>query len=225
MTAPAPDLDPDLSYLRQCLEEADFIPFPWEGEDRNLRAFGSKSELIRWYCQPPGIDGQPYRDRGFYCRELAMVSRRLKPEKIVEFGTSLGIGTCLLRWLNPSAELITVDINRNTYMPGDNLVPTGILARLQGFGCNFVTGDSRLYISEEVELCFIDADHSYESVIADSMRAFHNLTREDPWAIVWHDHNSRHPGVMRAVREFCSSLGLTLRMRGDSDTVWVESGI
>lgn len=214
--------DIDLKYLHDRLSQISFTPYPWVGEDRNLGAFRSKEELIEWYCQPPGIENQPYRDRAFYCRELAMLSRIVQPNNIVEFGTSLGIGTCLLRWLNPLADLTTVDITEQTFMPGDLRVETGYLAKLQRFQCRYVQGDSWKYISERgVDLCFIDADHSYEPVLKDSYRAWNNRNPFGQWAIVWHDYNSRHPGVIQAVTEFCNDNKLSLQSRLDSDTVWV----
>ncbi len=217
--------DIDLDYLRFCLGTATpFVPYPWDGEDRNLAAFRSREELIEWYCQPPGIDGQPYRDRGFYTRELAMLSRTVQPRTIVEFGTSLGIGTCLLRWLNPSARIVTVDINKETFLPGDLRVPMGHLAKYQGIECEYVFGVSWGYFQDCVDLCFIDADHSYKSVIYDSENAWLNKSNDHPWAIAWHDYNHKHPGVMKAVGDFCEEVGIALQSRGDSDTVWVSGG-
>lgn len=214
----------DLNYLYNCLQQVEFIPYLWSGEDKNLAAFSSKEEFIAWYCQPPGTVGQPYKDRGFYCRELAMLSRLIKPRVIVEFGTSLGIGTCLLRWLNPDAHLLTVDINTVTFMPGDIRVPMGCLARWQKIKCCYVTCNSWEFNRPDVDLCFIDADHSYEAVKKDSERAWLNKSSDHIWAIAWHDHNNRHPGVMQAVTEFCASKDVILRSRSDSDTVWIMGG-
>jgi hypothetical protein len=216
--------DPDMEYLRGHLARADLKPFPWEGEDRNLSAFRSYSELVAWYCQPPGKDGQPYRDRSFYCRELAHVSRVIQPRTVVEFGTSLGIGVCLLHWLNPSAEIVTVDVVEETFLPGDRRVPVGYIARLQGFRYHQVIGDSADYDNPEVDLCFIDGCHEYESVLRDSYRAYENRSEDHNWGIVWHDYNDRHLGVVRAVQEFCAYGGLQLQTRPDSDTVWVIGG-
>jgi hypothetical protein len=215
------ETDSDLAYLRKCLEGVRLLTYWWDGEDRNIRAFTSKAELVEWYVQEPGVDGEPYRDRGFYTRELAHVSRIVKPRTIVEFGTSLGIGTCLLRWLNPLARLITVDSSIYCYMPGDIQVYTGRLSAAQDIDCTYITGNSWDYECKDVDLCFIDADHSYEAVVKDSVRSWENRSHNHKWAIVWHDYNQRHPGVMQAVAEFCEWAQLTLQSRIDSDTVWV----
>lgn len=213
--------DPDLGYLREHLCAASLTPYPWDGEDKNIGAFRSREELVSWFGQGPGVDGEPHRDRAFYTRELAYVSRVVQPKSIVEFGTCQGIGTCLLRWLNPTADIVTVDISPTTFIPGDKKVEIGHLAKHQGIRCEYVTGASWEYDARMVDLCFIDADHSYEAVVADSGAAWRNRSRGRRWAIVWHDHNSRHPGVVKAVEEFCRGRGVELKSRADSDTVWV----
>ena len=211
----------DLDYLRDCLQEATFTPYEWNEEDRNVGAFRSKEELIAWYCQPPGVVNQPYRDRAFYTRELARLSRMIRPWTIVEFGTSLGIGTCLLHWCNPKARLVTVDIATETFLPGDRRVPMGHLAKHQGIPCEYVTMPSWEYQQAGVDLCFIDADHTYEPVSKDSEQAWKNRSTDHSWAIVWHDYNDRHLGVVAAVDEFCTRKSVSLRSREDSDTVWI----
>ncbi len=217
--------DPNLEYLRERLQAAEFRPYPWEGEDRNLGSFCSTKEaLVEWWCQPPGVPQQPYRDRCFYARELAMLSRVIKPEVVVEFGTSLGMGTCLLRWLNPRAWLVTVDANAETFLPGDVRVPMGQLAMHQGIKCGYVRGNSWDYsLPGTAQLCFIDADHSYSAVAGDSMRAWNNRFEAGRWAIAWHDHQL--PDVQRAVAEFCEAVGVELQSRPDSDTVWIWGGV
>lgn len=217
-------LDIDLEYLREALERAEFHPQPWDGEDKNIGAFRSKEELIAWFCQPPGIVNQPYRDRAFYTRELAMLSRIIQPRVIVEFGTCQGIGTCLLRWLNPTAQLFTIDISGHTFIPGDHRVPTAYLALHQELSFSRNLGNSWEFEYKGVDLCFIDADHSYGPVIKDSIRAWENHSLDHKWAIAWHDHNDRHPGVVQAVKDFCCIYDMTLQSREDSDTVWVIGG-
>lgn len=210
----------DLTYLRNCLTAVVLKPYPWTEEDKNIGAFRSSKELVEWYGQPPGVENQPYRDRGFYTRELAHLSRVVKPNTIVEFGTAHGIGTCLLRWLNPTSHIVTVDINPTTFMP-DGLVNIGHLSKYQNIECGYVHMASWDYARYPVDLCFIDGDHSYNAVRADSKRAWLNKSNDHKWAIVWHDHNDRHPGVMQAVKEFCYNTGVALQSRPDSDTVWV----
>lgn len=205
------------------LEHAKVIPFKWDGEDKNIQAFASTEAFVAWFSQGPGEEGQPYRDRGFYTRELDAISKAVRPKKIVEFGTSLGIGTCLLHWMNPDAKLITVDIATATYMPGDVRVRIGLLAKHNFIPCYYACMPSSEYADTDVDLCFIDGDHSYAAVKLDSERAWGNKSSD--YAIVWHDYNDRHPGVVQAVNEFCDSKGKMLHVLSDSDTVWIRGTI
>lgn len=216
------DADTDLRFFRERLAEATVSSCVLDETDKNLAAFRSQRDFIDWYGQPPAPDGTPYRDRGFYVRELAHLSRIIQPRTIVEFGTSLGIGTCLLRWLNPTAHLVSVDIARMTYLPNGQTVPIGWLAKLQGLVYTQRLTDSSIYEHEGVDLCLIDGDHTYDAVVSDSVRAWANKSTDHAWAIIWHDHNERHPGVQRAVAEFCQLHQIALQQREDSDTVWVK---
>lgn len=210
-----------LEYFKS---RVDYYPYfaghQFECEDRNLLAFTSRDAFRNWYGQPPGAVGEPYRDEGFYTRELARASQR-KPKKIVEIGTSLGIGTLLLTILNPDAQIVTID-NRATIPAGDGAeYPAGYLASINGSQHVQIIGDSKDQTFSDVGLCFIDGDHSYEGVLEDSENAWSWKT--DKWAIVWHDYNVRHPGVLLAVDKFCSEHELSLHAPSDSSTVWAQS--
>lgn len=214
----------DLEYLRRALQVTPLVPHPWNHADRNVGAFRSKEELVAWFGRPPGVRAEPHRDRRFYPRELSHVSRVVRPEVIVEFGTNWGCGACLLHWLNPSARLITVDIAERCVLPSDppTTVQIGYMAQFQGVPCEYVRGESRSFAAGGVGLCFVDADHSYDAVVADTRAAWANRA-VDRWAIVWHDYDIEEtPGVVQAVDEFCAERGLILQRRLDSDTVWVE---
>ncbi len=163
--------DPLEYFKAQTNRYAGFVGNEFACEDKNLRAFASHDDFRDWYGQPPGRIGEPYRDEGFYTRELARVSLR-NPKKIVEIGTANGIGTLLLHILNPKALLITID-PRDTIPAGDgkdHLV--GFLARINGATYGQIIGRSADQDFSGVELCFIDGDHSYESVAADCALAW-----------------------------------------------------
>lgn len=208
-------------YFRQCLDAFEFHPWQFDGEDMNLRAFRSKQAFADWFAQEPGPRGSPYRDEGFYVRELTNLSCKIKPLRIVEFGTSLGLGTLILRILNPIANMYTVDNRLTQFLPGNVEVETGFLAKREDVRPIFVTADSWTFAKRFVCLCFIDADHSYESVKKDSFCAWENR-RVTSGAIAWHDYNERHPGVMQAVDEFCREKMVSLNKLDDSCTVWID---
>lgn len=220
--------DQYLDYLRQCIQAAPTIPLVWNGEDESVRAFESKESLILYYCQLPGLDGQPYCDRAFYCRELARVSKLVRPRLAVEFGTCQGISTCLLGWLNPEAKLITVDFADAVVMPTqygetfERQVEVGYLSKLQRLACDYVKCISWKFKCEGVDLCFVDAGSTYAEVLRDSVRAWLNRSTDGhPWAIVWDNYSPRLPGIVRAVDAFCQDYEMVLNTIPDSDTVWV----
>jgi len=206
-------------HFRNCVAAFDFQPWFFDGEDKNMRALANKEAFVDWFAQEPGAIGNPYRDEGFYVRELTNVSLTIRPRNIVEFGTNIGLSTLLLRILNPNAEITTIDTLSMQYMPGDIKVVTGMLAKHNGVKAHYLLGDSNQFTATDVDMCFIDADHSYGAVVADSEQAWNNRNK-DYSAIVWHDHNERHPGVIQAVSEFIVRKRILLNMLPDSSTVW-----
>lgn len=219
-------MDP-LEYFKACVDAyPHFKGSLFDCEDKNLKAFESKESFKEWFGQPPGPVGNPYRDEGFYVRDLADISQKYQPKKIVEIGTSIGMGTLILRILNPDAEIITID-NRNWIPTGDGTErPVGFLAELSNARHIQMLADSSDIIWNDVEFYFIDGDHSYENVFNDSENAWTGIWKNkmlSKWAIAWHDYNDRHPGVTRAVDEFIDCNGLTLVKKPDSCTVWTGS--
>lgn len=217
-----------LEYFHDCVDRFNFVPWRWDySEDANLCAFASKEQFKQWYGQEPGPWhkwGVPsYRDESFYVRELTTMSMLLRPKRIVEFGTSLGIGTLLLRILNPTAGIWTIDNAATVRLSDGRDVEIGYLAKLQNISVHFVNSRSADFALDNVDLCFIDGDHSYEGVTADQERAWANRNPERG-VIAWHDHNERHPGTLRAVSEFTASKRLLLQSRSDSCTVWTIWG-
>lgn len=216
-----------LFHFRSCVDYYDkFEGIRFICEDKNLKAFESKEAFREWFSQPPGPVGNPYRDEGFYVRDLAEISQKYQPNKIVEIGTAIGMGTLILRILNPGAEIITID-NRNWIPTGDGTErPVGFLAELSKAGHTQVLADSSDVICSDVEFYFIDGDHSYEGVAKDSENAWTGIWKNkllSKWAIAWHDYNDRHPGCVNAVNEFIAHHGLALVRKPDSCTVWTGS--
>ena len=196
----------------------------WQGEDKNLRAFNSKEDFIEWYCYHPS-EAESYRDDGFYPRELTFLSDYVKPNFIIELGTSLGMGTFMLSMLNPDAVLYTVDNKDMQYLPGYIKVSTGYISRLNNVYCQYINGESyKTKIPEKFHLCFIDADHSGETVWKDTLWAWAN--KSNKYAIIWHDYrvdNSEFDGLIESIKKF-STITDIYKLK-DSSTVWTVGGI
>ena len=52
-------------------------------------------------------------------------------------------------------------------------------------------------------MVFVDGVHSFEYVMNDSKIAF-KLLRNEKGLIIWHDYNSSHPGVTKALNKLQS---------------------
>jgi len=209
-------------YFRYKMEDMKMIRFGWEGEDKNLKAFNSKKEYIEWYCFHPKAP-EPYRDFGFYTRELTALSNFMRPKVIVEIGTGLGAGTFLLYHLNPDAHLITIDRKRFQKAPENMVFQTGDLAIINGIPYNFIWGNSSsAIITKKFNLCFIDGDHSFAAVWEDSLWAWENKD-EDNFVIIWHDFREDNPefeGLRKAIKLFSEWANIDIHKLKDSSTAW-----
>lgn len=212
-----------LDSFKEAFSSKPFYPYLFDREDKNLTAFGSKEAFISWYGQPPG--NEPYRDDGFYPRELTWLSMWCRPKKIVEFGTDKGIGSLMLSRLNPDAIIHTIDIMQEVPMPGDGHVETGFFAR-SCENVHFCTGNSKNFEMDGVDLCFIDGDHSADGVWGDSVRAWMNRSAGERWAIIWHDYRNHHDmaGLKAAIWRFSNLVRKKVYKFADSSTVFMTSG-
>ena len=212
-----------LSYFTESVNTLFFKPYTdYQGEDKNIMAWRSKADFISWYGQPPG--SEPYRDNGFYVRELTWLSMWCNPKIVVEMGTDKGIGTFLLSRLNPQATIHTVDNKSEVLMPGDRKVETGLFAKENDFNIKFHTGESDQLDIADVDLCFIDGDHSKHGVWQDSLRAWANRSKGD-WAIIWHDYREGEDftGLKIAINRFTDLVRKKVYKFTDSSTVWMVS--
>ncbi len=97
---------------------------------------------------------------GKYGQLLYRLSRSYKPERILEFGTSLGIGTHHLHLGNPGAEITTVEACSNTFNAAKARLPESVKALNMTFD---------EFLRSEVEgvyhLIFIDGHHDGKALI------------------------------------------------------------
>jgi predicted O-methyltransferase YrrM len=156
---------------------------------------------------------------------LAVITAAKRPGQILEFGTYDGAGTWHM-WANSdgSARITTLDLPPNTKVKGStDLGLQGIAHR------PFLPADSRVRLIETdsrawqpdvrgVDLCFIDAGHSYECVKNDSEKALPLMSAGG--VIVWHDATWRRHGygVNRYLREkWQEGLDIRQLVIGDFD--------
>lgn len=202
-----------------------FCPHRFLCDDSNMRAFDSADSFLSWFKQPPGPPGNPCRDELFYIRELSRISQNTKPDSILEIGTFIGIGTLILRILNPDARIVTVDNRAMLPAADNNTYPVGFIALLNQCKHHQLVECSATMEPSEFQMVFIDGDHSYEAVKHDSDLALKcvGLHNGEIRSIVWHDYAPATSGVIAAVNEFCGADNrITLNKLPDSGTVWVD---
>jgi len=152
-----------------------------------MKALTSINEYIDYYC---------FTHSAYIWTVLSMTYR---PKIIVEFGTASGLRTRLLSILNPGSMVYTID---KSECAGFQDKPTGFVAK-DCDNVKIVIQDSSSFdMPGEVDMCFIDADHSEESVYKDSLRAWDNRNINN-FCILWDDYilESVEKAVDRFVEE------------------------
>lgn len=98
---------------------------------------------------------------------LAKLVRELQPRKVVELGTDLGRSALFMMTELPShSELWTVELGDQKAVDLDIYEGDGRLHIVKGNSSNL---DTLLKVGPGVDLLFVDADHTYESVVRDWM--------------------------------------------------------
>lgn len=203
-----------LEYFKKAVDSQPFVPYTdFQGEDKNMLALRSKENFISWFGQPPGLPQQPYRDECFYARELTWLSMWCQPKTVVEFGTNKGISSLILASLNAQATVHSVDIRDE--VPMAKHCPNII----------FYHEDSKNFKMDEVNLCFVDGDHSKDAVWNDSLRAWANRPQEGRWVIIWHDYmdSEEMRGLKMAIHRFSGLVRKVVYKFEDSATVWMTN--
>ncbi|HEX7549481.1 MAG TPA: class I SAM-dependent methyltransferase [Candidatus Methylomirabilis sp.] len=147
---------------------------------------------------------------------LAAVCQWLRPRLALEIGTFKGASTLVMAMnMPPEANICTLDlppgasqltyaldigsIAGQPYVVGEHFQCTPFADRIQQ-----LYGDSAVWdftpLQGRVDLVFVDGNHAYENVLADSRNAFRCL--RPGGVILWDDYHPTYgPGVMRALAE------------------------
>ena len=167
---------------------------------------------------------------------LCALTRHLKPRRVFEIGTFRGASTVLLAQHAPDgAEVMTLDLppqDTSTRFTIDNGDITGVPFTVGEYyrGTPYESrvrqlfGDSAAFdyspYAKAMDLVFVDGNHAYDNVKADSASAFELVKAGG--TIIWDDY---HPdwgqGVMRAVHEL-RDRGL-YRIKGTRFVAYVDS--
>jgi hypothetical protein len=165
---------------------------------------------------------------------LSQLARSLRPARLFEFGTFDGRTTLNLAYHSPEhARVYTLDLPRNGLTdarlplasgdhkfidkdsPGSRYKGHDLehkIVQLYDDSAHFDAGE----LKRSIEFIFIDASHSYEYVMNDSLLAVGHLATENA-ILLWHDYRS-WPGVTQALEELYESDPRFARMKHIEDT-------
>lgn len=167
------ELQPWQEYFIKQIESKPFVSVPPVENTGELTAQVSIEDFISHYCYTGNA------------RLWTILSMLIKPKVIVEYGTAMGIRTRLFAKLNPEAIIHSIDKNP---VAGTADAVSGLVAQ-QEDNVKLYIGDSSGFAIKNVDMCYIDGDHSFMGVWKDSYRAWANKSKDSPWVIIWDDYH------------------------------------
>ena len=207
-----------------------WLSFLGMGSRENRRLFQSIGRLLGFAEVKPRLPKHPLNDllrddprvtlssiereddfqvTPFELMTLGSIVADFAPKQLFEIGTFDG-RTTLNLWHNApeDAKVFTLDLppDQQTHYEGKGHsaklkdVSTDRIIQLFGDSHQFDFGP---YVSQ-IDLVFVDANHTYEAVVKDSQTAL-KLTEGRNGLIIWHDYESM-PGVTKAVNELIDRL-------------------
>lgn len=124
------------------------------------------------------------------------VQKLKKGDVYLEVGVHLGRSLWVAKeFAAPGVGIWGIDIEKDPKIPGTN----------------FIQGNSHeVTWKRNIDLLFIDADHSYGGCKGDIDKYFPYM--KDGGVILFHDCDETSPGVVQAVNEFADEQGLTVEL-------------
>lgn len=158
---------------------------------------------------------------GFYADTLecngtqmaSILSMVYQPRVVVEFGVDAGFTTLQFCKLNPQARVYAVDLtsrNRNSNLP---ICFHALMNNVDNLTVSIMPS-WEFAMPGQVDLCFIDGDHTGDAPWKDSVRAWENRNIGGDWCVAWDDYHENNPDVKRAVDEFVAGVGMKLHQVG-----------
>lgn len=141
---------------------------------------------------------------------VSAIAKMIGARRLFEIGTYMGRTTWHLARIAPDAEVWTLNLPpeadpRIAPVLGSYYRGTPEEARIHELWTDsrtFEPGD----LEGTMDVVFVDADHSYDAVMADTERAL-RLVRPGG-VVLWHDYAAKSPGVVRFAHDFAKKHGM-----------------
>ena len=138
---------------------------------------------------------------------VTAIAKAIGARRMFEIGTYLGRTTLHLAKVAPDARVWTLNLPPEADPRIAPLLGSYYRGRPEQKRIHEIWTDSRSFepgdLVGTMDLVFIDADHSYEAVMADTQRAL-GLLRPGG-VLLWHDYAAKSPGVVRFAHDFAQT--------------------
>ncbi len=190
-------------YALSCFKKEEFYEFPEfiREADSGFKRYATHDEFVFDTMERCG------------CIAAATLSMLFKPKIIVEMGVNLGWTSLLLCKLNPTARVYGIDISGRFQNGKFPYLPTGYATFMHNVkNYTLVMGNSWDFsMQRQIDLCFIDADHTLPAVEKDTKRAWENRNSKGEWCIAWDDYHENNPDVFNTINKFVKEVGYSLQ--------------
>lgn len=197
---------------------------------RQSNFYEKRKDKLCW-CQVSILSNSWGNIDGLEITFLSTIVSEIKPKIIFEFGTYNGFTTvhlsknaleeCIIYTIDLPQSNTFNDMKRLSLTQGYDDIITAKMAKDLGIGYLFTQsgkfkniiqlfGDTSTYNfsqwHKKVDLCFIDACHSYQYVKSDTENAFKMLSESG--ILVWHDFDIYHYDVFRYLNQMAKNKKL-----------------
>jgi hypothetical protein len=159
---------------------------------------------------------------------LLSLAKLVKPRKVFEFGTYLGVETLnMAANLSEQSHLYTLDLDEDslsnlqqdvhdrplTLTHFDNLSNLAFLGTSYEKQITQLKGESKSYdfspFSNQIDIVYVDGGHDLPTLMSDTRNALSMLSRDHPACIAWHDYeNSAYPQLTEYLLDLSASMDM-----------------
>ncbi len=146
---------------------------------------------------------------------VSAIAKAIGARRAFEVGTYMGRTTLHLARVAPDMQVWTLNLPPEADARIAPLLGSFYRGTPEAARIHEIWTDSRTFepgdLAGSMDIVFVDADHSYEAVMADSLRAM-QLVRPGG-VVLWHDYAAKSPGVVRFAHDFAKARQPLFRIK------------